>query len=39
MLTAGNSMLEPSASLVFHSIIQSSTFFLKEVSDKTEKHY
>lgn len=37
ILTAGNDILEPSASFVFHPIIQINIFFPKEVSDKTEK--
>lgn len=37
ILTAGNDILEPSASLAFHPIIQINIFFLKEVPDKTEK--
>lgn len=37
ILTAGNGILEPSASFVFHPIIQMNIFFPKEVSDKTRQ--
>lgn len=38
ILTAENNSLEPSASLVFHPILQS-IFSLKEVSEEAENHY